>query len=356
MGCKHLGLGDEDCFNIFDQDPQIQYNGQWVLNQFTDQGAQSSHSTGQNGSSISVPFYGNQIKVSGIIPTGQGQLVANYSIDDGPPSTSQLSVISQSTPLLFQQFFMSPNLTLDNHTITITVLQTGFDRNYTFEMFTVWPDTMDDSTSDKSTQQGASDNGSQQDTDGTGRGKNTAAIVGGVLGTVIFLSLCLLGVFYFWKRRRLAKMSSDGQQRLPPMMYYTRPLSERDFQEKADYTAEASVIDTDSKFTFTRHKGGSTNHTRSWVSVNMPPSVPQSAVINNHVSGWSSYKGSSVIVEQPQVERSHFSPYTATTFSPSGFREHKPLPGTRRSAGVPPRIETLTTSSESLGPYENRRL
>lgn len=348
-GSSQGGNGNSGTQHIYDTDSSVQYTGQWVLNQFTDQNGhqQTYHSTAQNGSTIFAPFYGNQIKVMGITPTGQGPLTANYSIDGGQPSMASIPTITQSSPLFFQQAFLSPNTTLGNHNITITVLETGSGRNFSFQWFTVNSGMKDINDS--------SDN-HHHNGHGDGHGTHTAAIVGGVLGAVIFLLFCLLGAFYFWRRRRLAQMSSNGQNRLPPMIYYARPISDGSLREKADYMPEDSVIDTGSKFTFARHGGTSTNPARSWLSVDMPPTVPRSAVVNDRISDWSSYKGSSVIVEQPKIERSRFSPYTTTTFTPMAFREPTPLPGTRRSAGIPSKIETLTmSSSESLGPYESRR-
>ncbi|EJC99241.1 uncharacterized protein FOMMEDRAFT_31318 [Fomitiporia mediterranea MF3/22] len=331
MGGNNQGINDND--------PQVIYSGIWAQIQFTDPQnlPETFHSTGDSGSSISVEFNGSRIRVTGIVPPGQDNITAKYSIDGGHPVMSPVPIISQSTPLLYQQFFMSQNLSDGLHNITIDVVETGPSRNYSFQSLQVFSDI---------------DKDGSRSNDPVGHGINAAAIVGGILGTVIFLLLCLLGAFYAWKRRGLARTSGNGQDWLSYMPYHARSVSEGSLREKAYYTPEASVIDTDSKFTFARHGGTSTNPTRSWVSVDMPPSVPQSAVVNNHISGWSSYKGSSVLVDQPQVERSRFSPYTTTTFSPMAFRESTLLPEVSRSVG---RVETLA-SSEAPGPYESRKL
>ena len=146
-----------------------------------------------------------------MIPVGEGNLSANYIVDGGESRTRRLPTLLQDQPLFNQMLFVSPPLDLDNHTLHIDVLETGIDRNYTLQHFII-------QTS------GNKDDGDKDH--GGGHRENTAAIVGGVLGTIIFLLLAFLVAFYCWRRRRVAQMEKSGQQRLPPMMYYARPLSD----------------------------------------------------------------------------------------------------------------------------------
>ncbi|EJC99242.1 uncharacterized protein FOMMEDRAFT_160839 [Fomitiporia mediterranea MF3/22] len=189
--------------HINDTDSSVQYTGQWVLNQFTDQNGhqQTYHSTAQNGSTIFAPFYGNQIKVMGITPTGQGSLTANYSIDGGQPSMASMPIITQSSPLFFQQVFLSPNTTLGNHNITITVLETGTDRNFSFQSLTVSQGDVSSITHHHSE-------------DRNEHGTNVTAIVVGVLGTVIFLLFIALVLFYLSRRRLLAQVSIYKEEKI----------------------------------------------------------------------------------------------------------------------------------------------
>lgn len=107
-------------------------------------------------------------------------------------------------------------------------------------------------------------------------------------------------------------------------------------------------FDTDSKFTFPVHREAVDGSRQSWVPVNMPPSIPGSALLGDRpISDWSSYKGSSVIIQQSHVERSRFSPYTTTTFSPMAFQDPTPPPAPRRTVKPPLQIDTLTRTSKS---------
>lgn len=108
-----------------------------------------------------------------------------------------------------------------------------------------------------------------------------------------------------------------------------------------------STIDTNSKFTFNLNRASTQEHRESWVPVELPPSVPQSVVSKGFsFSDWSSYKGSSVIVErthEPSMDLSRFSPSTTTTFSP------KPTPTAFRALPSPPRgrLNSLETRARS---------
>lgn len=106
-----------------------------------------------------------------------------------------------------------------------------------------------------------------------------------------------------------------------------------------------SYIDTDSKFTFPIHREITNESRQSWVSINMPPSIPESAIVNGLSDRWH-YKNSSLAVQQPDAEQSRFSPYT-TTFSPVISQEPAPRPASRRTAKPPLQIDTLTRTSKS---------
>lgn len=111
-------------------------------------------------------------------------------------------------------------------------------------------------------------------------------------------------------------------------------------------TGPGSYIDTDSKFTFPIHRDAIDGSRESWVSINMPPSIPESAIMNGrHISDWS-YKDSSLAVQRPDAEQSRFSPHT-TTFSPMTSQEPAPLPTQRRTVKPPFQIDTLTRTSKS---------
>lgn len=197
----------------------------------------------------------------GVNPIGKGPLTANYTIDGEKPQTSSVPTPSQNASLNFQTFFLSDTLNMGKHTIIIEVLETGVDRNYTFNQFQVTtPANGTDKGMNMSTNGsggtsgsgsgsgGGGGNGSGGQSEGgsnnegsNGDGSkggdsppgssgettvnpNTVAIVGGILGSVIFLILVIFSIFLFWRRRRFARISNGGQNRLPPMMYYAQPM------------------------------------------------------------------------------------------------------------------------------------
>ncbi|EJC99230.1 uncharacterized protein FOMMEDRAFT_160824 [Fomitiporia mediterranea MF3/22] len=142
---------------------------------------------------------GTRILAIGMFPPGNDSLTANYSIDGGQPTLSSVPFISQSTSLLYQQFFASQNLSSGLHNITITILETGPSRNYSFQSFTVFQDIAE----------GGSNTNSPHELDGASD-TNIAAIVGGVLGAVIVLLFCLLGWSHFKRRRMSLLRRSTG--------------------------------------------------------------------------------------------------------------------------------------------------
>ena len=160
---------------------------------------------------------GTQINASGTIPAGDGALSANYIIDDGTPVTKVVNAISQSSDLLHQTLFVSTFLDLGPHNLTVQVVETGSGRNYTFQQFNV-------STTGSAQSANASDSDTsakQEASVGSPNNSNAAAIVGGVLGSIIIL----LVILYLWKRSRSAKVSHTDE-RAVPRMYYARTISD----------------------------------------------------------------------------------------------------------------------------------
>ncbi|KAL5522752.1 hypothetical protein ACEPAG_8770 [Sanghuangporus baumii] len=326
---------------IFDNTPgEIQYTDGWDFNQHVNQN-ETSHSTGIPGSNMFVTFQGTQVNVTGTIPAGEAPLAANYIFDNG--QTFMASVPSASQDVIHQTLFASPILRDGAHNLTVQVVQTGRGRNYTFQNFRVLTSSGGgESKNSNTTFTGLPSSSSQ----------NTAAIVGGVLGAIIFTVLSVLVSFCIWKKKRTSATKSSDERRLPPAIYYAGPLSDGPMKERdMCWRDSVSVIDTNSKFTFAVRKHTENQSSPSWVSVNLPPSVPQSALTSprtvpdwstykgssvtnqetrtlrttdRDISYWSSYKGSSVVYPQKQPERSHFSPYTSKTLSSMAFQEPTP--------------------------------
>ncbi|KAL5498971.1 hypothetical protein ACEPAH_1489 [Sanghuangporus vaninii] len=357
---------------IFDNTPgEIQYSTGWDFNQHVNQN-ETSHSTGIPGSYMFVTFQGTQVNVTGTIPAGDAPLSANYRFDNG--QTSMISIPAASQEVIHQTLFASPILQDGPHSLTVQVVQTGLGRNYTFQNFQV----LTSGGSDTSTNSNTVSTGDEGHSSSS---QNTAAIVGGILGTIIFSLLAVLLSFCFWKKKRAsATIGSDGR-RLPPAMYYARPSSDGSLKERDVYWRDSvSVIDTNSKFTFAVHKHTANQSSPSWVSVNLPPSVPQSAFISprtvpdwstykgssvlnqetrtfrttdRDILDWSSYKGSSVVYPQKQPERSHFSPYTSRTLSSMAFKEPTPRVPIRGDLS-PSKGDSRSSLSTLPAPFDRR--
>ncbi|KAL5481069.1 hypothetical protein ACEPAI_10010 [Sanghuangporus weigelae] len=349
----------------------IQYSTGWDFNQHVNQN-ETSHSTGIPGSNMFVTFQGTQVNVTGTFPAGEAPLAANYIVDNG--QTFMAPVPSASQDVIHQTLFASPILQDGPHNLTVQVFQTGLGRNYTFQNFRVLTSSGGGASADSnpiSTAPKGQPNDSQ----------NTAAIVGGILGAIIFSLLAVLLSFCFWKKKRASAIISSDERRLPPAMYYGRPLSDGFLKECDMYWCDsASVIDTNSKFTFAVHKHTANQSSPSWMSVNLPPSVPQSALISprtvpdwstykgssvinqetrtfrttdREISDWPSYKGSSVVYPQKQPERSHFSPYTSRTLSSIAFREPTPRVPIRGDLS-PSKDDSRSSLSALPAPFDRR--
>lgn len=185
--------------------------------------------TRQNGSSLSVPFNGElvleqlaafpliltrnegtQVEVISEVPTGNDPLVANYTIDDGTPTTRSEVGVDSSGGIQSATLFASPQMEYGSHKLDISVLQTGGDRNYVLYYFAIFNGTENSGTSSSASSSSTAplpSNTSQTDDAGaanTHHSTNTTAIVAGVLGGLLFVAAILLG-FLFYKRRRRTK-------------------------------------------------------------------------------------------------------------------------------------------------------
>ena len=166
---------------------------------------------------IFVRLIGTQIYVFGLLPPGEEPVSANYSIDGGHSIRRSLSGSPNDVSFLGNiTLFMSPRLRYGSHNISIVVDETGQNgRNYTLDFFEVVQPKVDTLDQVPSSTQTPTASRSQT---------NVAAIVGGVLGTLLLLSITL--GFFFWARRR--KVRSDDRNRFPRMSCFGRRKSSSD--------------------------------------------------------------------------------------------------------------------------------
>ncbi|KAL5522751.1 hypothetical protein ACEPAG_8769 [Sanghuangporus baumii] len=187
-------------FVIYNQNGTIDYRGSWVMNTFTlptYSRQQTSQDTADRNASIFVSFIGSQIQVLGMIQSGEDVVRANYSIDGGDPTTGRVPGLSQDVPLYFQMLYTSPILDDGYHNLTVQMVETGNGRNYSFQAFKV----LTDGDDKKSRGQNISHDHHRQF-----GSSMTAAVVGAVLGSTIFLLLAFQAAFYLRRRRRVMQM------------------------------------------------------------------------------------------------------------------------------------------------------
>lgn len=112
---------------------ELQYQGSW--DKFALMGQDTYLvSTSVNGSTVSLPFKGNAVRIIGQVPPGNGLVLVNYTIDnDIPKSTRLQDSVEGPNHVLFD----SPILNDGDHNIDIDVFCTGLGRNYTIQYFKV---------------------------------------------------------------------------------------------------------------------------------------------------------------------------------------------------------------------------
>ncbi|KAL5498972.1 hypothetical protein ACEPAH_1490 [Sanghuangporus vaninii] len=206
MASDDIGSENQNSFIIFNQNGTIDYRGSWVMNTFTlptSSKQQTSQNTADRNAGIFVSFIGSQIQVLGIIQPGEDVIRANYSIDGGDPTTRRVPGLSQDVPLYNQTLYTSPILDDGYHNLTVQMVEIGNGRNYSFQMFNVL--TAGNNNTEHNQQMAANDVGDSK----------TAAIVGAVLGSVVFLLLAFQAAFYLRKRRRLMQMPIHDHSRSP---------------------------------------------------------------------------------------------------------------------------------------------
>ena len=150
---------------------------------------------------------GTKIQVFGEIQTGSDPVSASYSIDNGTPTTNSEEGVDQTTELVSQTLYSSPNLPFGNHELNLTVLNTGKNRQYKPWYFAVYNSTAPSPTSSASpsstsTNTDVSNNSGQSSSGGH---TDVAAIVAGVLAGVLFVALIIFGVLFFRRRRKVVR-------------------------------------------------------------------------------------------------------------------------------------------------------
>ena len=163
------------------------------------------------------------MNASGTIPAGGAPLAANYVLDGVQTLSGSIPAASQDE--IHQTLFRSPVLEDGFHNLTVQVIQTGQGRNYTFQQFNVSNTPASDTSSGPSHSitdvngsstpgpQGGSPSPDPQDgSTGETRKAASAAIVGGVLGVIIFLLVAALAVVFIRKNAAIRRLRSEMEE------------------------------------------------------------------------------------------------------------------------------------------------
>lgn len=125
----------------------------------------------------------------GLLPSGEGLVSADYSIDGGPPMRKELdALVNESLPLGNSSYFISPTLLNGPHNLSITVTDTGLGRNYTLDFFDILSPSSEPNVKTPST---------TEDT----RKPDAGIIVAGVVSVVALVVFLAFGLRWIWRRR-----------------------------------------------------------------------------------------------------------------------------------------------------------
>jgi len=174
----------------------VLYSSAWSLS------AQSffrtSHITDVAGSWVSFTFNGSEITVYGSIPssnTTHSPPTAAYAIDAAKPFVTAEPMATE--PILNQPLFSASQLSGDMHTLVINVTDVQTESPFSIDYFIVTPPLPQASVIPPDPTEAVSSLSSKPQASGA-----TVGILAGVLGSVVFILLCLCAFFFVILRRR----------------------------------------------------------------------------------------------------------------------------------------------------------
>lgn len=135
----------------------------------------------------------------GLLPPGDDLVSAYYSIDGGPPvSRSLVDLMNGTLPVGNATYFVSPDLTMGSHNLTIMVTNTSQGRNYTLDYFHVLRPSGEELPSAVSTAKPHT---------------NVGVILAAVLSGFILAITLTLAARWFWRRRRRYVSNESNRQK-----------------------------------------------------------------------------------------------------------------------------------------------
>lgn len=141
---RNPGTGFCRFCTIQDNDPRTVYSGSWLLRGTT---FNTTHSTTQEGASVSLRFKGQKIMVLGTVPVSNSTVKppkAKYTISGRDPVQSTLPMAN--TEIAGQSFFHATGLEEEELTLTIEIVEA--QAPYTLDAFFVTPHNFGGNNSD----------------------------------------------------------------------------------------------------------------------------------------------------------------------------------------------------------------
>jgi len=196
-----------------DNDPGVVYSTSWLL--IPHGFFQTSHQTDVVGSSLSFNFNGTGITVFGSIPASNATHApptAAYSIDAAAPVVTAEPLAPD--PVLNQPLFSTSGLADGPHTLNVTVTNVQSASPFAVDYFIVKPGTPSAAPSPSASV--ISPEKAISVTPSKSSSRATVGILAGVLGSIIFVLLCVVAFFIVIvrRRRRRALRSKDLQSSL----------------------------------------------------------------------------------------------------------------------------------------------
>ncbi|KAG6809324.1 hypothetical protein H0H93_015912, partial [Arthromyces matolae] len=167
------------------------------------------------GSQVKFDFVGTSLTWVGFIPVelSHNASSVSYVVDNGASVNFNLAGLpaSATTTVYFQDFFSIPDLSAGPHSVLVTYNGPGtpLTLDYLLITNTSLPGTAGATVSSQSTNTatGSSSTTSPKASQ-TPHSGNTGAIVGGVLGGLVFIILLLIALFWCRRRRQVTHVES----------------------------------------------------------------------------------------------------------------------------------------------------
>ncbi|KAJ6459718.1 hypothetical protein C8R47DRAFT_131657 [Mycena vitilis] len=201
-----------------DNDPAVSYSTSWSLNPHGF--FQTSHETDVVGSSLSFSFNGTGITVFGSVPPSNATNApptAAYSIDGGTPVITAQPLASTTIPN--QPLFFASGLPLGTHSlfVNVTDVQSASPFSVDYFILNLKPTAVPSPSAAASPSPSASAISPQKaiasSESKSAAGGTALRVVAGVLGSVIFILLCILAFFIvILRRRRRRQLRSKSMQ------------------------------------------------------------------------------------------------------------------------------------------------